>query len=335
MNMRQLIAMGFSSVFCKLRWRLETAAIAAQRAGQGTACRRLGALGRLSFALIALGACPALAASGILEGTHIIKGSVLGYDENGRNILLSSESGVKIRAVDTNGQVIAEAKVRDAATDGINFVLQIPLSKTATDLTCAAGDQLNCVMVEASGILISTEPVTVGGALESQTVTLKMIDVHRYVSQDGTKTNEVAQAYVDAIQAWIDGDDELDEQYRGKPYDPFADYDGDGASNYAEYLAGTNPFDFSDLLKVRAFSKEPGRAMITFEYVGGHLYGVKATSELTNPEWMLQKVRMSETGEEYSQFAPSTDPEAEPDTTTIFMTPVTDEKQGFFKLEAK
>ena len=291
-----------------------------------------GAFCRIAFALIALGAWPAWAAVNFPVGTHIVKGAVLGYDENGRNILLSSESGVTIRAVDTNGQVIAESKVKDATLDGINFVLQIPLSKTTTDTTCATGDQLNCVMVEASGILISTEPFTVGGARESQTLTLKMVDVKRYVSQDGGKTNEVAQAYVDAIQAWMEGD----EEYGGKEYDPFADYDNDGMSNYAEYLAGTNPFDPTDRLKITAFSisRTSGTAALSFEYVGGHVYGVNTTTNLTNPTWMAQKVRTSESGEEFTLIAPSADLE-DMGTNTIYMTPATDAPQGFFWIEAK
>ena len=288
--------------------------------------------------LAALALLPlAVGAADFPLGTHIIKGSVMGYNEDGRNILLTSESGVTIRAVNTNGQVIAESKVKDPAADGVNFVLQIPLSKTSSDSTCAVGSQLNCVMVEASGSLISTEPVTVGGALESQTVTLKMIDVKRYVSQDGSRTNQVAQAYVDAIQAWMEDDDELDEQFRGKPYDPFADYDGDGRSNYAEYLAGTNPFDPSDRLKINSFSFGRGIATISFEYVGGHVYGVTTTTNLTNSTWQQQKVRTDESGAEFSQIAPSADPEAEPGDITIFMTPAigADAPQGFFKLEAK
>ena len=144
-----------------------------------------------ALALAALGAWSALAAANFPVGTHIIKGSVMGYNESGLNILLSSESGVRIQAVDANGNIIADTSVKDPAPDGVNFALEIPLSKTATDLTCAVGDKLNCVMVESSGILVSTEPVTVGGALESQTVNLKMVAARRYVSQDGAKTNSV------------------------------------------------------------------------------------------------------------------------------------------------
>ena len=281
--------------------------------------------------LLPLAAMNVVAAANFPVGTHVIKGSVMGYNEDGRNVLLSSDNEVTIRAVDTNGQIIAESKVKDATTDGVNFVLQIPLSKMATGSTCAVGDKLNCVMVEASGILISTEPVTVGGALESQTVTLKMIDAQRYVSDDGSKTNQVAQAYVDAIQAWMEDVEELS----GKAYDPFADYDNDGVSNYAEYLAGTNPFDASDRLKIRSFSHGGGMASISFEYVGGHVYGVTTTTDLSNPAWLQQKVRTSESGAEFSQVAPSPDPEAEPDAIIIYMTPATDAPQRFFKLEAK
>ena len=283
-----------------------------------------------ALALAALGAWSALSAANFPVGTHVIKGSVMGYNESGLNILLSSESGVKIRAVNASGNVIAECQVKDPSADGVNFAMEIPLSKTATDSTCAVGDKLHCVMVEAGGILISTEPVTVGGALETQTVTLKMVDAQRYVSQDDAMTNDVAKAYVDAIQVLMEDFDGLS----GK-YDPFADYDGDGASNYAEYIAGTNPFDASDRLAIKVFTVGRETATISFEYVGGHVYGVKTTADLTHPAWMLQKVRASESGEELSQIAPATDPEADPGATTIYMTHALDAKQGFFKLEAK
>lgn len=288
--------------------------------------------------VLAVGAAVALAAAAgtaagapnFPVGTHVVKGSARGYDENGRNVVLPASRGISIRAVNSNGVVIAESKVRDASADGVNFSLRIPLSTAATDVSCAVGDRLECVLVEPGGLMVGAEALTVGGAREAQSVTLRLVDVKRYVSEDGTRTNEVAQAYVDAIQAWM-----ADEAaFGGKAYDPFADYDGDGQSNYAEYLAGTNPFDESDRLAVRSIAVGEGRAALSFEYVGGHVYGVKAAKDLTNPEWLAQKVRASAEGAELEQVVPSADPDAAGEA-TIWMTPAGDAAQGFYVLEAK
>lgn len=286
---------------------------------------------RTLFAAIALAvALPAGAAPNFPLGTHVIKGSVKGYDENGRNVLLPASRGISVRAVDTNGVVIAESKIKDATPSGFNFALLVPLSTTATDSSCAVGDRLSCVLVEPGGLLVGTEPIAVGGARETQTVALRLVDVKQYVSEDGTKTNEVAQAYVDAIQAWM-----ADEAaYGGQAYDPFRDYDGDGQSNYAEYLAGTNPFDDTDCLAIKSFAVSGRSAAISFEYVGGHVYGVRAARDLVNPEWLAEKVRTGEDGIELTQVVPSADPD-DAGETTIWMTPAADAGQGFYVLEAK
>ena len=279
------------------------------------------------FAVLLLLPAMAWAAPNFPVGTHVVKGSVRGYDANGRNVLLPASRGISIRAVNSNGVVIAESKVRDASSAGVNFTLRIPLSTEATDASCAVGDRLECVLVEPSGLMAGAEPLTVGGAREAQSVTLRLADAKQYVS-DG-KTNEVAQAYVDAIQAWM-----ADEaRFEGKEYDPFADYDGDGQSNYAEYLAGTNPFDASDHLAIRSMAVSEGRT-VTFEYAGGHVYGVRATRDLAKPEWLAQKVRASADGAELEQVAPSADPD-EVGEATIWMAPAGDAAQGFYVLEAQ
>jgi hypothetical protein len=263
-------------------------------------------------------------------GTHVVKGSVRGYDENGRNVVLPASRGISIRAVNSNGVVIAESKVRNASAGGVNFALRIPLSSVATDSSCAVGDRLECVLVEPSGLMVGSEALTVGGAREAQSVTLRLVDVKQYVSEDGTRTNEVAKAYVEAIQAWM-----ADEAaFGGKEYDPFADYDGDGRSNYAEYLAGTNPFDRSDFLAVRSIAMEGGKAALSFEYVGGHVYGVRAARDLANPEWLAQKVRTSAEGVDLDQVVPEADPDGAGEV-TIWMSPAADAAQGFYVLEAK
>ena len=73
---------------------------------------------------------------------------------------------------------------------------------------------------------------------------------------------------------------------------------------------------------------------LSFEYVGGHIYGVETTLSLTNPEWALQKVKKTETDSEHEQIMPSAD-EEEVGLATIYVVPAEGATSQFFKLEAK
>ena len=259
-------------------------------------------------------------------GTHLVKGTLKDW----QNKVLTSSAAVTIQAVATNGTVIASTKVANPSEDGYNFLLQIPLSSAATDSTAAVGDTMNCVLVQDSGLSLAVDPITVGDANAVSTVCLALIDTKSYTATNGTdKTVNVAQEYVDTIAAWMEA-----YEIEGE-YDPFADYDNDGASNYAEYRAGTNPFDDTDRLAITAYTA-PQNALhtLSFEYAGGHVYGVETTLSLTNPEWALQKVKKTETDAEHEQVMPSAD-EDDVGVATIFVVPAEGAKSQFFKLEAK
>ena len=256
-------------------------------------------------------------------GTHLIKGTLKDW----QNKVLTSSAAVTVQAVSTNGSVIASTKVADPSADGYNFLLQIPLSSKATDSTAAVGDTLNCVIVQGTELSLAADPIPVGDANTVSNVCLAFVNTKSY-TKDGT-TVHVAQEYIDAIGSWmealeIEGD-----------YDPFADYDQDDASNYAEYCAGTNPFDASDKLAITAYAA-PRNAphAISFEYVGGHVYGVETTLSLTNPEWAVQKVKKTETDAEQAQVMPSAD-EEDVGMATIYVVPAEGATSQFFKLEAK
>ena len=256
-------------------------------------------------------------------GTHLVKGTLKDW----QNKVLTSSAAVTIQAVSTNGTVIASTKVADPTADGCNFLLQIPLSSKATDSTAAVGDTLNCVIVQGTELSLAADPIPVGDANTVSNVCLAFVNTKSY-TKDGT-TVHVAQEYIDAIGSWmealeIEGD-----------YDPFADYDQDGASNYAEYCAGTNPFDASDKLAITAYAA-PRNAphAISFEYVGGHVYGVATTLSLTNPKWAAQPVKNSETDAEQAQVMPSAD-EEDVGMTTIYVVPAEGATSQFFRLEAK
>ena len=279
-----------------------------------------------AFALMALWASQAWAAANFPVGTHLVKGTLKDW----QNKVLTSSAAVTIQAVATNGTVIASAKVADPTADGYNFLLQIPLSSTATDSTAAVGDTLNCVLIQESGLSLAANPLVVGEANAVSTVSLAYVNMKDYTSTDGTGTTaSVPAEYVDTIAAWmeayeIEGD-----------YDPFADYDKDGASNYAEYRAGTNPFDATDKLAITAYSAPQNAPhAISFEYAGGHVYGVATTLSLTNPQWATQKVKKTETDAEREQVMPSAD-EDDVGVATIYVVPAEGAKSQFFKVEAK
>ena len=280
----------------------------------------------LAVVFAALNAASVVAAVNFPVGTHLIKGTLKDW----QNKVLTSSAAVTIQAVATNGTVIASTKVADPTADGYNFLLQIPLSSTATGSTAAVGDTLNCVLVQESGLSLAANPLVVGEANAVSTVSLAYVNMKDYTSTDGTGTTaSVPAEYVDTIAAWmeayeIEGD-----------YDPFADYDNDGASNYAEYRAGTNPFDATDKLAITAYSAPQNAPhAISFEYAGGHVYGVATTLSLTNPQWATQKVKKTETDAEREQVMPSAD-EDDVGVATIYVVPAEGAKSQFFKLEAR
>lgn len=269
-----------------------------------------------------------LAATGpnFVTGTHTVKGML----KNIRNVVLPASSQVRIQAADKGGHVIAATTVCDPSDDGYNFALFIPLSQTATDCTAAVDDELICVFTSDNGISVATSPVKVGETDACSEFKFVFLDVTTVTNRDdSTQIALVPNAYLEEIEAYL----ESEMQYGGKKYDPWGDYDGDGALNYAEYLAGTNPFDPSDKLRITAFDKG-AKAAIGFEYVGGHLYGVKATPTLVNPEWLTRRASTTAEGAEHDQVMPSAN-EDDIGTATIYVTPTVGAQQEFFAIEAK
>ena len=271
----------------------------------------------------ALAVFPAAAAN-FPVGTHLIKGTLKDW----QNRVLTSDAAVTIQAVATNGTVVASTKVANPTEDGYNFLLQIPLSSKATDSTAAVGDKLNCVLVQESGLSLAAEQLPVGDANAVSTYALAFVYMKSYTNEVGD-TVSIPTEYVDTIGVWMEAYG-IEGEYK-----PFADYDNDGKLNYEEYYAGTNPFDPTDALRVTAYAA-PNAAphAISFEYVGGHLYGVATTRSLTSPQWALQPVKKTATGAEHEQVMPSAN-EDDVGITTIYVVPAEGATSQFFKLEAK
>jgi len=82
-------------------------------------------------------------------------------------------------------------------------------------------------------------------------------------------------------------------------FKPGDDADGDGMTNLAEFLAGTDPFLATDLLKIETFRIVPGsqRAELTFYTVPDRKYRVLMADSLANPNWTPVPTTRTDGGE--------------------------------------
>lgn len=255
-------------------------------------------------------------------GTFIVSGAV----KDGDNKVLAGDSGTIVRAVDVKGKVVAETTVGTANSAGRNFLLEVPITTRATDESAIVGDELSIVFVKGGETLVAAEKVRVTGVADVNASDYQFLPVTEFAKNDGSgETVRIPTEYLETVEFWLDG----------RTYDPWGDDDGDGQSNYQEFLAETNPFDASDVLKVRKFAPGGAGHQITFEYVGGHAYGVAVTPSLVKPSWAKAAVKQEPNGTPGDRVLPPPNVENGVGVTTIYVVPTEGAKQEFFKLEAR
>lgn len=261
--------------------------------------------------LLALGAGGALAIN-FPVGTFIIKGAVKNY----KNALYEGIDRVTVQAALSDGTIIAEAPIAavEDASDGWNFLLEIPIGTELTNKNVTLGTEVNLFVKDGAALSVAAESVTVAQANGSKTVVIGIKNLVTLTGKDGA-TYQVSQDYLDEIKPWM-------EAFGHSTYEPDGDWDNDGASNHFEYLSGTNPFDSSDKLVITDFKANlKAMNLLSFEYAGGHVYAIESTTSLENPEWIKEKqVAFSGT-------------EEDADSTTVELLPVVDAPQMFYRVE--
>lgn len=261
-------------------------------------------------------------------GTYVYRGSVMNY----RHEVYSSGNGLTVEAVATNGTVLASCRVTDPVSSGVNYVLEVPVSSQASAKSAAIGDELTCVVRSDGGqTSVSTKampPVAAANAITNMNLMGSSSTAFPYGPEGGSVL--VSDDYLAGLAPWM-------QAYGKDAYDPAADWDGDGASNYSEYLAGTNPFDPSDRLRILDY-KVPVNApqLLTFEYAGGHLYAIDSSPSLTNKAWKATSFRTdpaAKSGQTTVWFGGSEDVDV--GTATIYLAPAADSPSMFYTIRAE
>jgi hypothetical protein len=111
--------------------------------------------------------------------------------------------------------------------------------------------------------------------------------------------------------AWNDGiPDAWRMRYFGTLNDPRSaadvDADGDGLSNYEEFMLGTNPVDPSDSLRLHAASNGRG-VMLRFHTANGKLYLIEGSSSLQPGSWSPVLMNVPGTGKDIELPSPGGD----------------------------
>jgi hypothetical protein len=75
-----------------------------------------------------------------------------------------------------------------------------------------------------------------------------------------------------------------------------ADADGDGMTNYEEFVAGANPRQATSLTSMSVFSVAGASLQVQFPVVTGRYYSVWSASDLTSSEWTKEPGGFRATG---------------------------------------
>lgn len=221
----------------------------------------------------------AFAAPAALKTTHdpfplpsfTFAGRVVDY----AHVAYDADQKVEIRVSDAAGRLIAKGESFTSGRTSYNFAVDIPLSDQAAQGSVQPGAKVKIVFVDPDGVIYEGL-ILEGDAIVGNPGEMKTLNVALGTDADH---DGVADEYVEALAylMW---------KNRKGEYDANADWDGDGANNRQEYIAGTNPFDPKDRFSVGEMAVAEGcenYLRLTFLANQGRTYTVD-TSDALEPE---------------------------------------------------
>jgi hypothetical protein len=215
---------------------------------------------------------------------HEIYGTV--RDETGNPLAAASVS-----LLGSAGTILLNTPVDQSIAPGVNYSLKIPMD---------AGTQSQLYQ---SSALLPTMPFTVKVTIgETDYVPMEVLGGSFQIGDPGKKTRLDLTLGVDSDgdglpDAWenqivnaLDSVSSLEDVTRD------GDSDGDGVSNYVEYLAGTYAFDRRASFDLKIMEINEGMARLRFLAVKGRSYTIKSSSDLEDFEAV--PFSLNETGDD-------------------------------------
>jgi len=245
----------------------------------------------MTVALAVAGAWCARAADAADPVQVLFPYTIVGRAVDAENKAFDAKSGVSMKVSSEDGAVLAQTKVyTPGSLSAWNFRLSVPVASAHVPGYAAKGDTLVLTVLK-DGIVytgfLKGDDARIGEAGAS--VSLRVM-----LAQDDNG-NGIADAWEKAKYNWM-------KKYKIQgDFDPNADYDKDGQSNYAEYLAGTDPFDPNDRFGVDTMEDEKDYddryLKVTFEANPGRTYSLREASEVDAADWEKGKFKTDPSSE--------------------------------------
>lgn len=280
---------------------------------------------RAGVLVAALWAAAGVRAENFPVGSHVFVFTV----KDAFGAVAQAADGYSLRLYDEAGTVQFDAAaVTDGDAMGVNCVMSVPMSLEGSATTVKAGDKVLIRMFkEVKGVVEEQGSVvqTVGKANDITWCVLQIAKMRTFVTPDGG-TVGVPEEYIRYYQDWLN-------VYCSGTYDPYGDPDGDGRTNYEEYLSGTDPFFSDEGLKIVSFVREGDELLLGFNYQPGVVYALLG-ADVAGAVWRETPFRTVPGG---ALTTAVTYPFDENDETglAVIRVPVSDEMAKFYKLQIK
>jgi hypothetical protein len=163
------------------------------------------------------------------------------------------------------------------------FIVSIPFETRAVSGSPALTATPNTLALTAANTTYTVTTYTVTAKLGPANATLP-------TGKTTLIYGATTQGLIDRIDLTLGGENfaQWSQRVFGSLVSQTDDADGDGRSNYEEYLAGTDPQNPSSRLSVKTFAPLPGGGLtLTWETTQGKTYQVERSDSLTPGQWNI------------------------------------------------